>query len=87
MASSTTTDYSSTENDLIPHAVVSRLIDGASLVRAWREHCDLTQEEVAKRMGVSKSAYGWLEGPGKPTKETLQVIAKAFGIKPRLLET
>ncbi|MDP1466031.1 hypothetical protein Q6331_30490, partial [Klebsiella pneumoniae] len=35
--------------DLIPHAVVSRLVDGATPIRAWRDHLNLTQEEVAKR--------------------------------------
>ena len=43
--------------DLIPHEVVSRMVDGATPIRAWREHLNLTQEEVAKRMGISQPAF------------------------------
>jgi transcriptional regulator with XRE-family HTH domain len=37
--------------------VVSRIVDGATPIRAWREHLNLTQEEVAKRMGISQPAF------------------------------
>lgn len=34
------------EADLIPHEVVSRIVDGATPIRAWREYLNLTQEEA-----------------------------------------
>ncbi|WP_345891324.1 helix-turn-helix transcriptional regulator [Pseudomonas protegens] len=43
------------EADLIPHDVVSRMVDGATPIRAWREHLHLTQDEVARRLGVAPS--------------------------------
>lgn len=42
---------------MIPHEVVSLIVDGEPPVRAWREHLNLTQDEVAKRMGISQPAF------------------------------
>lgn len=74
------------DNDLIPHEVVSRIVDGASPIRAWREHLGLTQEDVAKRMGISQPAYAQQETVAKPRKATREKIAAAFGIKADQLE-
>lgn len=49
------------EPDLIPHEVVSRIVDGATPIRAWREHLNLTQDEVARRLGISQSAFAQQE--------------------------
>src|SRR5476649_257605 len=35
-----------TEADLIPHEVVSRIVDGSTPIRAWREYLDLTQDDL-----------------------------------------
>lgn len=75
-----------TDSDLIPHDVVSRIVDGATPVRAWREHLDLTQDEVAKRLGISQPAYAQQENVSKPRKATREKIAAAFGIKADQLE-
>lgn len=75
-----------TDSDLIPHDVVSRIVDGATPVRAWREHLDLTQEEVAKRLGISQPAYAQQENVSKPRKATREKIAAAFGVKADHLE-
>jgi predicted DNA-binding protein (UPF0251 family) len=32
---------------------VSLMVDRVTPIRAWREYLDLTQEEVAKRLGIS----------------------------------
>lgn len=74
------------DSDLIPHEVVSRIVDGASAIRAWREHLGLTQEDVAKRMGISQPAYAQQENVAKPRKATREKIAAAFGIKADQLE-
>lgn len=72
--------------DLIPHEVVSRIVDGATPIRAWREHLNLTQEEVAKRMGISQPAFAQQETVAKPRKATREKIAAAFGITASQLE-
>ncbi|RZI29465.1 helix-turn-helix domain-containing protein [Pseudomonas orientalis] len=72
--------------DLIPHAVVSRLVEGATPIRAWREHLNLTQDEVAKRLGISQSAFAQQEAVTKPRRTTREKIAKALGINACQLE-
>ena len=74
------------EPDLIPHEVVSRIVDGATPVRAWREHLNLTQDEVARRLGISQSAFAQQESVAKPRRATREKIAAAFGIHADQLE-
>ena len=69
------------EIGLIPHDVVSRTVDGASPVRAWREHLNLTQAEMATRLGISQPAYSEQEsGQLRLRKTTKEKIAAALGI-------
>lgn len=75
------------EDDLaitIPHDVVGRYImQGQSLIRAWREFKGLTQEEVAEQMGISQSAYSQMEKPDASLRHaTIQKIADALGVLP-----
>lgn len=74
------------DRDLIPHEVVSLIVDGASPIRAWREHLGLTQEDVSKRLGISQPAYAQQEAAAKPRKATREKIAAAFDIEPDQLE-
>lgn len=74
------------ERDLIPHAVVSRTVDGATPVLAWREHLGLTQTEVARRIGISQSAYSQLEGSERLRQASRKKIAAALGIAPGQLD-
>ncbi len=73
-------------DDLIPHEVVSRIVDGATPIRAWREYLDLTQELVAGRLGISQPAYAQQESVARPRKQTRERIAQAFGIRPDQLD-
>ncbi len=73
-------------NNLIPHEVVSLMVDGATPIRAWREHLHLTQDEVARRLGISQPAYAQQETVAKPRKATREKIAMAFGIRADQLE-
>jgi transcriptional regulator with XRE-family HTH domain len=73
-------------NKMIPHEVVSLIVDGEPPVRAWREHLNLTQDEVAKRMGISQPAFAQQETVAKPRKDTRERIAAAFGINANQLE-
>ncbi|MEW6347063.1 MAG: helix-turn-helix transcriptional regulator [Paraburkholderia sp.] len=82
-------DYMTEHNaqrGLIPHDVVSRSVDGATPVRAWREHLGLTQAEVAKRLGISQSAYAQQEGSERLRKSSREKIAAALGILPDQLD-
>ena len=68
---------------ILPHEVVKLSTLGSmSMIRAWREHLGLTQEEVARRMEVSQPAYAKIEaGKVKPRIATCKRIAQAMGIE------
>ena len=68
---------------MLPHDVVKMsTLGGMSLIRAWREHLGLTQEEVARRMGITQPAYAKMEG-GKtqPRIATCKRLATAMGVE------
>ena len=57
----------------------------ASAVIGARAHADLTQEELAARMGTSQSAIARLEsGRSRPSTTTLAKLAAATGTKLRV---
>lgn len=66
----------------IPHEVVrTHVLHNVPLIRSWREHLGLTQEDVAKKAGMSQPAYAKLEKPeANPRTTTLKKIAKAMGV-------
>ncbi|CAH0147326.1 helix-turn-helix domain-containing protein [Pseudomonas mediterranea] len=74
------------EPELIPHEVASRIVDGATPIRAWREHLNLTQDDVARRLGISQPAFAQQESVAKPRRATREKIAAAFGIHADQLE-
>ncbi len=66
----------------IPNEVVEKTVmEGASPIRAWREHLGLTQEDVARRLGITQSAFAQLETSRRPRKTTLRRVADALGIE------
>ena len=71
------------EQVIIPHEVVKlSTIGGLSLIRAWREHLGLSQQEVADKMGISQVAYSKMEAQGKKNRiSTYKRIADAMGIQ------
>ena len=60
-----------------------------SLGEAIREHrirCNMTQELVAERLGVSRQAVSkWENGTSDPSTSNLLALAKLFGISPEEL--
>jgi DNA-binding XRE family transcriptional regulator len=65
----------------IPNAVVNKIINkDMTPIRAWREHLGLTQTEVARRLGISQSAYAQQEAKEPVRKATREKIAEALGI-------
>lgn len=73
------------ENDeaTIPHEVMRAVVvDGKSMVRAWREHLDMTQGELAEKASVSQPAIAQLETSDSEYREsTLKKLAIALGIE------
>jgi DNA-binding XRE family transcriptional regulator len=70
----------------IPNAVVNKVINkDMTPIRAWREHLGLTQTEVARRLGISQSAYAQQEAKEPVRKSTREKIAKALGVVPEQL--
>ncbi|MCL1985757.1 MAG: helix-turn-helix transcriptional regulator [Betaproteobacteria bacterium] len=67
----------------LPHEVVKMsTLGGMSLIRAWREHLGLTQEEVARRMGITQPAYAKIEaGKAQPRIATCKRLATAMGVE------
>lgn len=57
------------------------LSQGLSPVRAWREHLDITQREMAARLRVTQQAYAQLENSRGLRKSSLQRLAHALGIE------
>lgn len=67
--------------DLVPDAVVKLAFeDGMSPAKAWRTHLELTQADVALRMGITQSAYAQLESSEKLRKSSREKIAAALGL-------
>ena len=70
------------EKVYFPHEVVElHAIEGKSVIRAWREYKKISQREVAKRIGISQSAYSQMEKPdARLRNSTLEKIASALQI-------
>ncbi|SHL23475.1 prevent-host-death family protein [Desulfatibacillum alkenivorans DSM 16219] len=64
-----------------PHEVVMANVRGDCLIKAWREHLGLTQEELAKQAGIKQPALARLEkAESRPRKSTLKKLAGAMNI-------
>lgn len=52
------------------------------MIRAWREHLGMTQEQVAEGMNVSRAAFAQMEAKGtRPRVGTLKKIATTMGVE------
>jgi len=74
--------YGIIENGLIPQEiVVKNAIDGVSLVKAWRQYLNWTQERLAEKSGMKQSALARIEsGAIQPRFNTLTKLAKAMSL-------
>ena len=69
------------EEELIPADVVDRLLDGEPPLRVWREHCKLTQTELARSSGVNRIQIVDIEaGRNSGSVHTLRKLATALAI-------
>jgi hypothetical protein len=64
----------------VPHEVVSMVVDGLTMLQAWREYLKFTQTEIAQRIGVTLMDYTKLETMKRPSKIMRQKAADAIGI-------
>ncbi|TXH71971.1 MAG: helix-turn-helix domain-containing protein [Thiothrix sp.] len=79
--------FQSIEQNTILHEVVARTLkEGITPIRAWREYLQLTQADMAERLGISQSAYAQQEAVEHPRKTTRAKIAKALNIDTNLLD-
>jgi ribosome-binding protein aMBF1 (putative translation factor) len=68
------------ERRMIPFEVTSAILDGASPIRAWREHRCLSLQALADSAGVNASRLMELEGGArKATPAELRKLARALG--------
>lgn len=75
------------QEDLVPNDVVGYMVkEGLTPIAAWRKHLDLTQAEVAERLGITQSAYSQQEAAERPRKATREKIAAALGIPVQSLD-
>lgn len=62
------------------------VLQGYSLVKAWRIYLKKTQKEVAAALGITQSAFSQIEKSKSNHTETLLKIANYFGISIEQLE-
>lgn len=70
------------ENILFPDEVVGyHFEEGLSLIAAWRKYKNLSQKDLADKLGITQPAMAQIEKPGaKPQRKTLQKVAAALGL-------
>ena len=67
--------------ELIPAAVVDRLLDGHAPLTVWREHRQLSQAELARRSDVNRVQIIDIEAGRKTgSVTTLKKLAVALGV-------
>lgn len=70
------------EEELIPAAVVHRLLDGQAPLLVWREYRSLSQAELARRSGVNRVQIIDIEAGRKTgSVETLRKLASTLQIE------
>lgn len=72
----------------LPSAVVNlKTGNDWSLIRAWREHLNISTAEMAARLGVDHSIYIELERPRPPPRQViLDRVSSALGVTPDQLD-
>lgn len=69
------------EEELVPAAVVDRILNGESRVKVWREHRGLTSSRLAELAGIGQGFLSQIEtGKRDGTVGTLRKIAAALNV-------
>jgi hypothetical protein len=70
------------EEEWVPAEFASRILDGESTIRVWREFRGLSPEQLASRAGIGMDRLIALEAlPRPPEGEEVQAIAEALGLE------
>ena len=68
-------------DELVPEAIVDRLLNGENRIRVWREHRGLSAAELAAQVGISPAYLSELESGKKAGGiATLRRLADALRI-------
>jgi DNA-binding XRE family transcriptional regulator len=75
--------YKATRDDeMIPHAIVKRLVSGENPIRVWRDHRGMSLDDLASATGKGKSFLSEIEnGKKSGSIATLRAIAKALRVE------
>ena len=69
------------EDEMLPAAMVERLLAGENALRVWREHRGLSASELAGRAGLSQAYVSQLEtGKRDGSVAALGALARALGV-------
>jgi len=69
------------EEELVPAALVNRILDGENTLRVWREYRGLTVKQLAERAGVSAPFVSQIEtGQREGSVDTMRKLAQVLKI-------
>lgn len=69
------------DEELVPAAIVDRIMGGENRLKVWREHRGLTQDDLAREAGVRQDMLSGIEsGQEDGTVETLRKVAMALHV-------
>jgi DNA-binding XRE family transcriptional regulator len=69
------------QDEMLPSAMVNRILDGENALRVWREHRGLTLKELADKAQVSAPFLSQIEkGQREGSVETMRKLADALKI-------
>lgn len=67
--------------DDTPWEILQRHLEqDVSMIQAWREYLQLSQQDVAKRLEINLGLYQQYEKSARPRRATLERVAGAMGI-------
>ncbi|WP_163836814.1 helix-turn-helix domain-containing protein [Spartinivicinus ruber] len=69
------------ETELVPDAVVTRLLDGENPVKVWREHRGLKQKQLAEKLEIMAAYLSQIEkGEKSGSVDVLKRIAEVLNV-------
>lgn len=69
------------EEELVPAAIVDRLVAGENAIRVWREHRGLSASSLAEKAGIAQAFLSQIEtGKRDGTVTTLKKLADALSV-------
>ena len=73
--------YAAGKEEMVPAAVVTRLLAGETPLRVWREHRGMTAAQVAASVDITPAHVSKLEsGKGDPSVALLRRLAKVLRV-------